>query len=139
VLGYAPWPEKRPILTQVDVLKTDAVEAEMLTGEADIHAAARMLANLGPAEVVITHRDGVLVYAEGKGHQAGFFPKKLVGRSGRGDTCLAAYVAQRLVSSAGEATVWAAAVTSLKMEAEGPFRCDIHEVLDLIQQSYAQS
>ena len=139
VLGYAPWPEKRPILSQVDVLKTDAVEAEMLTGETDIQAAARALADLGPGDVVITHRDGVLVYAEGKVHQAGFSPRELVGRSGRGDTCLAAYVAQRLVSSAGEATVWAAAVTSLKMEAEGPFRREIREVLDLIQQSYAHS
>jgi sugar/nucleoside kinase (ribokinase family) len=139
VLGYAPWPEKRPILSQVDVLKTDAVEAEMLTGETDIHAAARALADLGPDDVVITHRDGVLVYAEGEAHQAGFFSKELVGRSGRGDTCLAAYVAQRLVSSAGEATVWAAAVTSLKMEAEGPFQRGIFEVLDLIQRSYARS
>jgi sugar/nucleoside kinase (ribokinase family) len=139
LLDHAPWPGKRAVLSHVDVLKTDAVEAEMLTGEADIHAAARSLAKLGPGEVVITHRNGVLVYAEGTVHQADFVPKELVGRSGRGDTCLAAYVAQRLVSSAAEATVWAAAVTSLKMEAEGPFRRNIHEIQDLIQQSYAQS
>jgi sugar/nucleoside kinase (ribokinase family) len=80
------WPQQRQVLEWVDVLKTDAVEAEMLTGEADIKAAARILADMGPSEIVLTHRDGLLVYAEGRYHQAGFFPEKLAGRSGRGDT-----------------------------------------------------
>ena len=40
-LAYEPWPEQRAVLALVDVLKTDAVEAEFLTGETDIHAAAR--------------------------------------------------------------------------------------------------
>jgi sugar/nucleoside kinase (ribokinase family) len=96
-----------------------------------------MLADLGPAEVVLTHRNGVLVYAEGCYHEAGFFPTELVGRSGRGDTCLAAYVARRLSASPVEATIWAAAVTSLKMEADGPFHRGIREVQDLIQTRYS--
>ena len=87
-----------------------------------------MLAALGPREIVLTHRNGVLVYAGGEFHEAGFFPERLVGRSGRGDTCLAAYVARRLAFPSAEATRWAAAVTSLKMEAEGPFRRDIGDV-----------
>ena len=139
VLDNAPWPGKRRTLAHVDILKTDAVEAEMLTGQADIEAAARMLSDLGPPEVVLTHRDGVLVYAEGQFHRAGFFPERLVGRSGRGDTCLAAYVARRLTSSAAEATVWAAAVTSLKMEAEGPFHREVREVQDLVRRRYGPS
>ena len=125
---YEVWPEQETILSHLDVLKTDAVEAEMLTGTADIRAAAQMLAALGPREIVLTHRNGVLVYAGGEFHEAGFFPERLVGRSGRGDTCLAAYVARRLAFPPAEATRWAAAVTSLKMEAEGPFRRDIGEV-----------
>jgi sugar/nucleoside kinase (ribokinase family) len=137
VLDYAPWPGKQAILTHLDVLKTDAVESEMLTGESDIKSAARALSELGPEQVVLTHRDGVLVYAEGEFYEASFFPKKMIGRSGRGDTCLAAYVARRLTSSASNATIWAAAVTSLKMEAEGPFRRDAGEVEYLIRQSYA--
>jgi sugar/nucleoside kinase (ribokinase family) len=136
VLVYEPWAEKTAILAQVDVLKTDAVEAEMLTGEADIRIAARLLADLGPTEIVLTHRDGLLVYAEGEYHQAAFFPRRLVGRSGRGDTCLASYVARRLCATPAEATVWAAALTSLKMEAEGPFRRPVGEVEDLIRQRY---
>jgi sugar/nucleoside kinase (ribokinase family) len=139
VLAYEPWPEAPSVLAHVDIVKADAVEAEMLTGQADIQIAARMLADLGPDEVVVTHRDGVLVHARGRTYSAGFFPAKLVGRSGRGDTCLAAYVARRLSASPAEATIWAAAVTSLKMEAEGPFRRPIPEVEALIRDRYSES
>jgi sugar/nucleoside kinase (ribokinase family) len=143
-LVYEAWPEQEAVLAHVDVLKTDAVEAEMLTGSADVRSAARVLADLGPSEVVLTHRHGVLVYACGRFYEARFFPRELVGRSGRGDTCVAAYVARRLAAVEGrptgspaEATVWAAAVTSLKMEAEGPFRQDIPAVEDLIRRRYS--
>lgn len=137
VLVPAPWPEKEQVLAHLDVLKTDAVEAELLTGESDIRVAAQMIAGLGPSEVVLTHRDGLLVLADGQFHQAGWFPRKLVGRSGRGDTTIAAYVAKRLTAPPAEATIWAAAVASLKMEAEGPFRRDIAEVEDLIRGKYS--
>jgi sugar/nucleoside kinase (ribokinase family) len=136
VLVHEPWPEKEAVLAHVDILKTDAVEAEMLTGLADIRRAAQMLSSWGPQEIVLTHRDGLLVQAGGRIHEAGFFPTKLVGRSGRGDTCIAAYTARRLSAPPAEATIWAAAVTSLKMEAEGPFRRDIRDVEELIRQSY---
>ena len=127
------WPEKQSILSRLDILKTDAVEAEMLTGTSNIREAAQKIADLGPREVVITHRDGLLVYANGQFYREGFFPKKLIGRSGRGDTCIASYVAKRLNASPQDATTWAAAVTSLKMEAEGPFQRTIEEVNNLIQ------
>ncbi|NLA06037.1 MAG: hypothetical protein GX872_00220, partial [Firmicutes bacterium] len=80
-LVYADWPDKERILAKVDVVKTDAVEAESLTGQKDIFAAARDLADMGPKEIVLTHRDGLLVYAEGRFFEAGFYPKELVGRS----------------------------------------------------------
>lgn len=136
VLMPAPWPEKQQVMAHLDVLKTDAVEAELLTSETDIKVAAQMIADQGPQEVVITHRNGVLVYADGQFHEADFFPEKLVGRSGRGDTCIASYVAKRLSASPADATVWAAAVTSLKMEAEGPFRREVGEVEELIRRKY---
>jgi len=137
-LVYEPWSEKHQVLAHVDVLKADAVEAEMLTGETDLRTAARMLSDLGPGEIVLTHRDGVLVYADDQFHEAAFVPRELVGRSGRGDTCIAAYVARRLTASPAEATVWAAAVTSLKMEAEGPFRREIGDVEDLVGNEYKE-
>lgn len=135
-LLYAKWPEMEAVLALTRVLKADAVEAELLTGSADIRASAKILHKLGPREIVITHRDGVVVYDGDQFHEAGFFPKKLVGRSGRGDTCLASYMASRLGAAPAEATIWAAAVTSLKMEAEGPFRRNMSEVQRLIRDKY---
>jgi sugar/nucleoside kinase (ribokinase family) len=136
VLVAAPWPGKQQLLAFLNVLKSDAVEAEVLTGCRELRRAARSLASLGPEEVVMTHRDGLLVLAGGQFHEARFHPVELVGRSGRGDTCLAAYVAGRLTGSPAEATMLAAAVTSLKLEAEGPFRRDLDDVQDLIQERY---
>ncbi len=73
-LQYAEWPEQRQALALVHVLKTDAVEAEFLTGTADIHKAARMLADQGPKEIVLTHKDGLLVLADGQYHEARLLP-----------------------------------------------------------------
>ena len=136
-LRYESWPQKQELLALVDILKTDAVEAEMLTGERDIRTAARMLSELGPGEIVLTHRHGLLVYAGGQYHETGFYPDCLVGRSGRGDTCLASYAARRLDAQPAEATIWAAATTSLKLEAEGPFRRSVDEVEELIRHRYS--
>jgi len=130
------WPEKNSILSHLVVLKTDAVEAEMLTGISDIREAARKISDLGPHEVVITHRNGLLVYTDGQFYEESFFPHQLIGRSGRGDTCIAAYIAKRLSASPQEAIIWAAAITSLKMEAEGPFQRTIEEVNHLIRTKY---
>ena len=82
-LEYQPWPEQAEILALVDILKTDAVEAEFMTGEADIHEAAAKLAAFGPGDIVLTHRDGLLVRSGGKYHEAGFHPDELRGRCPR--------------------------------------------------------
>lgn len=116
------WPGKESILRHVTVLKTDAVEAELITGEADRYAAARTLAGYGPREVLLTHAGGVLVHHDGVFHEAPWAPEAVRGRSGRGDTCTASYLSRRLSAPPEDAVVWAAAVTSLKLEAEGPFR-----------------
>ena len=133
---FQAWPEKEKILAKVDVMKADAVEAELLTGQSDIRAAAKLIAGFGPKEIVFTHRDGILVYDGNHFYEARFYPEKLMGRSGRGDTCIASYMARRVNAPASEATIWAAALTSLKMEAEGPFRRNIHEVEELIKKKY---
>jgi sugar/nucleoside kinase (ribokinase family) len=135
-LKYELWDEMGSTLALLDVLKSDAVEAEFLTGETDLHKAAQFYAERGPREIVLTHRDGLLIYADGKFHEMEFYPERLVGRSGRGDTCLGTYVAQRLSMAPGEAGIWAAAVTSLKMENVGPCARSVREVEELIQQKY---
>jgi sugar/nucleoside kinase (ribokinase family) len=137
-LQHREWPEKRAVLSQTDILKADAVEARFITRETDIKAAAMALAELGPAEIVLTHRDGLLVFAEGSFHETAFHPEKIVGRSGRGDTCLGSYMARRLVSLPAEATLWAAAVTSLKMETDGPFSGQVADVANLLRRKYLQ-
>ena len=135
-LNYERWDEMEAALSCLDILKSDAVEAEFLTGEADIHKAAKAFARMGPEEIVLTHKEGLLVYANGHFYEAGFYPQKLNGRSGRGDTCIGAYVAMRLSKPPEEAGIWAAAVTSLKMEQLGPFSRTVCDVEDLIRLKY---
>jgi sugar/nucleoside kinase (ribokinase family) len=136
-LAYEPWPELRQVLALVDVLKSDAVEGEFLTGERDLHAIARKLASYGPREIVLTHKDGVIVLANGTAQQRPFLPIELRGRSGRGDTCVGSYLSARLNAEPAEATVWAAALTSLKLEAEGPVRRTRADVEAAIRNRYA--
>ena len=135
-LNYESWDEMEYTLPYLDVLKSDAVEAESLTGEADIHQAAKIFSQMGSKEIVLTHKDGVLLYSGGEYREAGFFPQNLNGRSGRGDTCLGAYMAMRKSMSPSDALIWAAAVTSLKMEKLGQFDRTIDDVLALIQEKY---
>lgn len=135
-LKYEPWPEMRATLACLDILKSDAVEAEFLTGERDIYKAARFYASMGPREIVLTHRDGVLILADGIFHDLGFYPANLSGRSGRGDTCIGSYVAMRLEAQPLKAGIWAAALTSLKMESLGPFNRPLSDVEALITARY---
>jgi len=127
------WPEKAADLAAVTYLKADDAEGETLTGFTDLRAAARALADFGPREVVLTHARGVLVFAGGTSYEAPFTPRGVRGRTGRGDTCFATYVAARLDSPADAACRLAAAVTSLKMEQPGPFhgtRAEAERLMD---------
>ncbi len=135
-LKYEPWEEMKATLQMIDVVKSDAVEAEFLTGETDIYRAARFYASLGPREIVLTHKDGVLIHADGEFYDLRFHPARLTGRSGRGDTCIGSYMAVRTNKSPLQAGIWAAAVTSLKMENPGPFNRSIVEVEEFIRQHY---
>lgn len=135
-LKYESWPEMAVTLAHVDVVKSDAVEAEFLTGETDIYKAAKYYADMGPKEIVLTHKDGLLIYADGKTHEMNFYPARLDGRSGRGDTCIGTYMFMRLSMTPRDAGIWAAAVTSLKMENLGPFNRSMSEVESFIREKY---
>jgi sugar/nucleoside kinase (ribokinase family) len=125
---FHDWPEKADGLKVVRYLKADDTEAEVLTGHTDLREAAKALAALGPKEVLLTHKNGVLVYVDGEFYEGSFTPNKLLGRTGRGDTCFTTYCARRLSMSPGEAVKYAAAVTSLKLEAPGPFNRTLEDV-----------
>lgn len=130
---FKDWPEKEEGLSLVDILKVDDTEAEVLTGVGDPREAASILASYGPREIVLTRRDGVLVYANDEFYKAPFRPREINGRTGRGDTCFATYVAKRLSTDAEQASRYAAAVTSLKMEVPGPFNGTVKNVEALLE------
>ena len=128
------WEEKEKILNNVYYLKADAVEAQFLTGETDLISGARTLASFGPKEIIITHKDGVLVYANNEIIQKPFKSNKIVGRSGRGDTCGASYVFMRLSLTPDQAATWAAAATSIKMETDTPLLKNKSYIKSLVKQ-----
>ncbi len=132
-LVFRQWPDMRKGLSRVTYLKVDKAEAELLTGETDLTRAARKLAALGPREIVLTQSSGVTVYADRRTYQAPFTPRNLTGRTGRGDTCFATYVAKRLHASPDEACRWAGAVTTLKQERPGPWRGSPADVETLLR------
>lgn len=130
------WPDKAAVMGLTNVFKADVVEAEILTGYTDLKTAARELLKFGDMELVLTHGAGVIVWADGAFHEAPFTPKSLIGRSGRGDTCLASYLAARITMKPKEATRWAAALTSLKMEAVGPFSGTVADIEKALAERY---
>lgn len=115
------WEEKRELLPLVTFLKTDAAEAEIMTGLTDRAAAARILCDWGAKEVMITHNTEVLVYDGSTYYTSPLKPRNLSGRTGRGDTTFACYLFERLHAGIPEALECAAALVSLKMETPGPF------------------
>lgn len=136
-LVYEPWPEMERVLRNLDILKTDAVEAAYLTGENDIEKAAKFFADLGAVEVILSHSEGILVHAESKYYHYRFHAESMNGRSGRGDTCVGSYVSKRLTLPPREAGKWSAAATSLKVERLGPFDRSVEEVEKFIANHYA--
>ena len=78
---------------------------------------------------MVTHNTEVIVFAEGKIERAPFTPSNLSGRTGRGDTTFAAYLAWRLDHPPAEALRYAAALCSIKMETPGPFTGTVEDVL----------
>ena len=134
VLNNSTWEEKKEALAITHYLKADGVEAEFLTGESDLVAAAKILKFYGPKEIIITHKDGVLVYDGNQVYQEPFMLDKIIGRSGRGDTCGASYVYMRLTLGPGQSIKWAAAATSLKMEADTPLKKSKQEIEDRVKE-----
>jgi sugar/nucleoside kinase (ribokinase family) len=115
--------QKREVLPLLDLLKVDAKEALVLTGQENPQRAARAVHALGPRMVLLTHRDGVCVFDGGTLHESAFSGFTLEGRTGRGDTCTASFlVARGRGMDLAEATAFAAEVTSRKMQYRGPYR-----------------
>jgi len=132
-LSFNDWKDKEKYMPYITYLKTDAAEAEILTGKSDRYEAAKILHSWGAKEVLITHMSEMIVY-DGAFYNAPFTMKSMEGRSGRGDTCFAAYLAWRKDHNIQESIDYAAALTSIKMEKLGPFQGNVQNVLDRIKE-----
>ncbi len=132
-LVFRPWERMKEGLKHVTYLKVDRAEAEHLTGETDLALAARRLHEYGPREIILTQSSGVTVSAEGRLYSAPFTSRVLLGRTGRGDTCFASYLATRLSGSPEAACRLAAAVTTLKQEQPGPWRGTLADVQAVVR------
>lgn len=125
---YRDWPEKKKYFPYLTYLKTDAAEAEVLTGLSDRREAARLIQSWGPREVMVSHNSEMLVC---DGQNFAVWPvvaRNFSGRSGRGDTAIAAYLTERLRKTMSDALRYATAAVSLKMETPGPLRASRAEI-----------
>ena len=118
------WKEKREALKYIDILKVNEYEAEVLTGTAYLHKAAETLASWGVKEVLLTQGSfGSTLLADGQFYDIpAYEPLNVVDATGCGDTFVMGYVYKRAQgASVDEAGHFAAAVSTLKLEASGPF------------------
>jgi sugar/nucleoside kinase (ribokinase family) len=122
-------PAKREIISLVDMLKLDIVEAEVLTGTNDPVEASAVLEEWGAAETLITRSEGALVRHQGKTYFERYVNKSAAGRTGRGDTTMGAYMAWRIDHDVEESLQFAVALASIKMETRGPFKGTLSDVL----------
>ena len=136
-MSFHDWPEKLALLPKIHFLKTDAAEAEILTGLTDRREAAKTLYGWGAREVMITHNTEVLIYDGTRIYTEPLKARNLSGRSGRGDTCFSAYITERLRADIPEALLTAAALVSLKMEKPGPFTGSRDDVERYIRTFYS--
>lgn len=130
---FADWADKKELLPYVYYLKTDAAEAEILTGTTDRKKAAEILLSWGAKEVVITHNTEVLAFDGTTMATCPIKARNLSGRSGRGDTTFAAYITERKDADLKKALLFATATVSNKMEKVGPYRgtrADVEKYID---------
>ena len=135
---FEDWAEKKDLLPYIDFLKTDAAEAEILTGTSDRRLAAKMLYDWGAKEVCITHNTEVLAYDGQNYYTCPIKARNLSGRSGRGDTTFASYITERLHSDIPTSLLWATATVSLKMEKPGALQVKREQIADYINEFFQE-
>ena len=135
-MQFHDWADKLTYMHDIDFLKTDAAEAKILTGMEDRAIAAKILHSWGAREVMITHNTEVMIYDGKEIYTCPIVARNLSGRTGRGDTCFAGYITERLRADVPTALQYAAALVSLKMETPGPFRGTREDVMAYIKEMY---
>ena len=136
---FEDWATKLEMLPYITYLKTDAAEAEIMTGLSDRYEAAKLLHSWGAKEVLITHNTEVIAYNGKNMYSCPIKARNLSGRTGRGDTTFAAYINERLKNDIKTSLLYATAIVSLKMETPGPFkgtRADVNAYIDEFYKDY---
>jgi sugar/nucleoside kinase (ribokinase family) len=130
------WPAKREALQYIDILKVNESEMAVLTGQKGVKKGARVLADWGVKEVVITLGSmGSVIYTNQTFYTIpAYVPTtSVVDATGCGDTYMAGYLYQRSkgasIQDSGE---FAAAMATLKIEGSGPFTGTKEDVMDLL-------
>lgn len=129
------WADKREALKYITVLKVNEHESEVLTGEKDPYTAARILADWGVKEVLLTlGSNGSLIYAGGEFYEIpAFAPDEVVDATGCGDTYMTGFLYMRNKgASYMEAGTFAAAMCTIKLGASGPFNGTERAVLNVV-------
>ena len=129
------WAEKREALKYITILKANEHESEVLTGEKDPRKAAKILADWGVKEVLLTLGSyGSLIYADGEFHEIpAFEPAEVVDATGCGDTYMTGFLYMRNKgASYDEAGRFAAAMCTIKLGASGPFSADESKVFEIV-------
>lgn len=134
---FEDWADKKEILPHITYLKTDAAEAEILTGLEDRREAAKLLYSWGAKEIMITHNTEVLIYDGKEFYTCPIRARNLSGRTGRGDTTFAAYLTERLHNDIRSSLLTATATVSFKMETPGALKATRAEIEDYINKFYS--
>ena len=127
-VSYGDDERKKEIVSMMQRVKLDIVEAEILTGTDDLEEASKIILKWGCPEVVLTKSEGVLVNYKGEIFWEKFSNRSVLGRTGRGDTTFSAYLSRRFTHSPQEALKFAASLVSIKMESSGPFSGTLEDV-----------
>lgn len=127
------WPEKKEALKHIHYLKANEHEMEVLTGHSDVKKAAKQLHQWGVREVLITLGSMGSVIYDGNAFTLipAYKPSEVVDATGCGDTYMTGYLYCRAKDKTiEESGRFAAAMSTLKIEASGPFKGTKADVLD---------
>ena len=136
-INFGDVKDKKEIISKMDKVKLDIVEARVLTGTDDLEKAALIVESWGCPEIMITQSQGVLARVNGVTYYEKFSNNSVIGRTGRGDTTFAAYLSWRLEHEVAESLKFAAALVSIKMETYGPFQGTLEDVFTRIREKHS--
>ena len=121
-MHYEDW-KRKDLLKILDVFKLDIKEAKILTGKESPEEALEYLRDFGVKEIVLTSGEGVYLMRDGRVAFSPFGEWKLEGRTGRGDTAIAAYLSLRdEIEDLERLAREVSRITTLKMRRKGPYK-----------------